>query len=443
MSDLLGLGASGIGAYSRALGTIGDNIANAQTPGYARRSTVVAEQADNGQSVLHRTQFSANGAMATGLTRSVDPWLIEDARATAADAGQAAARLSGLRAAETALGDGGAGVGQAMTVLFNRADELAANPLDATRRDAFLTSIDDVASSFRSTSQGLARAASGVAAAASTAVDRLNSDMSALTRVNDGLRRARDGSSNQASLLDQRDGLIDSICAVLPVTAAYEAGGCVTLKVAEGTLVDRAANTTVAVASTPGGTLAYTITGGGGNVALRPASGALAGHAAAAAHIGQQSARLDAVAQQFAEQINGQHEAGRDVGGQAGSPLLTGSGAGDMTAVALSRDEVAAADGTTANGNILAFGNLRTSTGGEASFAALVGQQSQAVASATAQESAAGMRSQGAASARNDVSAVDLDREAADLVRYQQAYQASARVIQVARETMQTILNAL
>ncbi|WP_369795540.1 flagellar basal body rod C-terminal domain-containing protein [Synechococcus sp. GFB01] len=39
------------------------------------------------------------------------------------------------------------------------------------------------------------------------------------------------------------------------------------------------------------------------------------------------------------------------------------------------------------------------------------------------------------------MSGVDLDREAADLIRLQQAYEASARVIQVARDTMQTILN--
>ena len=30
MSDLLGIGASGLRAYSRAMSTVGDNIANAQ-----------------------------------------------------------------------------------------------------------------------------------------------------------------------------------------------------------------------------------------------------------------------------------------------------------------------------------------------------------------------------------------------------------------------------
>jgi flagellar hook-associated protein 1 FlgK len=39
------------------------------------------------------------------------------------------------------------------------------------------------------------------------------------------------------------------------------------------------------------------------------------------------------------------------------------------------------------------------------------------------------------------VSGVDLDTEAVDLLRYQQAYSASSRIIQVARDTFQSILD--
>ena len=443
MSDLLGLGASGIGVYSRALATIGDNIANAQTPGYARRNTVIAEQADNGQSILHRTQFSAGGALASGVRRAVDPWLIEDARASASDAGQATARLGGLEATEAVLSNGGDGVGQAMTGFFNRADELAANPGDVTRRNTFLASVNDVASSFRGTSQGLSRAASGVSTAAGAAVDQLNSDTSALVRVNDGLRRARDGSTNQASLLDQRDALVDSIAATLPVDVSYDAKGVATLKLPEGVLLSGNTAVKVAVTTAADGNLSFSAAFADGNTLLRPRGGTLAGQVEAAAHVGDQSARLDALALQFAAAVNLQHQAGRDAAGNAGVAVLTGTGAGDLAAVALTTADVAAADGSGANGNALAFGNLRTAAGGEASWASLVAQQAQAVAGAKAQDSAAATRRDGAATARSDVSAVDLDREAAELVRYQQAYQASARVIQVARETMQTILNAL
>ncbi|MGL4301482.1 MAG: flagellar basal body rod C-terminal domain-containing protein, partial [Sphingomonas sp.] len=46
-----------------------------------------------------------------------------------------------------------------------------------------------------------------------------------------------------------------------------------------------------------------------------------------------------------------------------------------------------------------------------------------------------------AVAARDAVSGVNLDSEAVDLLRFQQAYQASSRVIQVARDTLQSILD--
>ncbi|WP_447406974.1 flagellar basal body rod C-terminal domain-containing protein, partial [Clostridium perfringens] len=47
----------------------------------------------------------------------------------------------------------------------------------------------------------------------------------------------------------------------------------------------------------------------------------------------------------------------------------------------------------------------------------------------------------GAQTALSSASGVNLDSEAVDLMRFQQAYSASSRIIQVARETMQSILD--
>ena len=45
-----------------------------------------------------------------------------------------------------------------------------------------------------------------------------------------------------------------------------------------------------------------------------------------------------------------------------------------------------------------------------------------------------------AVSARDQVSGVSLDEEAADLVRYQQAYQAAAKILQVASQLFDSVL---
>jgi len=274
-------------------------------------------------------------------------------------------------------------------------------------------------------------------------VDQLNTNTAALVRVNDALHRARDGSSNQATLLDERDRLVDAISATLPVTATFDAQGAVALTLPGGTLVAGNDRATLSVTVGSDGSLAFAASGAAGAFAVTPANGALSGLASAADHIVSQRSALDALSADFATTVNAQHMAGRTPSGAPGVALLTiGMGAADLTAAGLTPADVAAADATSGNGNMLAFGSLRGPGGSEASWAALVAQQSQATASARAQDAAAATRREGADAARADLSGVDLDREAADLVRFQQAYQASARVIQTARELMQTILDA-
>ena len=68
--------------------------------------------------------------------------------------------------------------------------------------------------------------------------------------------------------------------------------------------------------------------------------------------------------------------------------------------------------------------------GSSAQQAAIAGQAQQALLTQAEQAMAS-------------VSGVNLDEEAANLVRYQQAYQAMAQVIQVADSTFQTLLSAL
>src|SRR3546814_13500369 len=95
MSDLLGIGASGLRAYSAALATIGDNIANAQSPGFARRALRLHEPMAAGDTALIRPNVRPGGVEIGGIDRSVDGWLIEDSRISSGDAERAATRLEG------------------------------------------------------------------------------------------------------------------------------------------------------------------------------------------------------------------------------------------------------------------------------------------------------------------------------------------------------------
>lgn len=444
MSDLINIGASGIKAYSRALSTVGDNIANVQTPGFARRDIRLEETPPGGSIRFYNNDVRPGGVLIDGVTRAVDEWLTQDARTSNSDSGASAARSTWIEATERALDDGTGGVGSSITGIFNSADQLASNPTNPALRNNFLNSVDQGAAALRRTAMQLQSAQDGVAQQSATSIDQVNNDLNTLNRVNDGLRRARDGSTNQASLLDERDRLLDQVATQIGITTAFDAHGAVSVtSAAPGNDILLNGNTVGQFALTiaANGQVGFTLNPGG---TIAPLGGALAGLSSASTHIIQQASKLDAIANQLASDLNSAHQAGFDANGNPGGVLLNpGTGAATITAIPLTASDVAAADGSSANGNILNFANLRGGGGAEAGWAGLVAAQSQMTAAARAQDAAASTRRDGAQAARDDVSAVDLDHEAAELLRFQQAYEASARVIQVARETMQTIFDII
>lgn len=441
MSDLLSIGYTGLRAYSKALSMVGDNIANAQTPGYARRRLELGEVPAGSNMVLYSGTVTPGGVNIKGVVRSVDQWLIEDARISGGDSERAATKLDWMNRVEGALSDDTNGIKTALNKLYTTADLLTADPSNKTLRSQFLQAVDDVASGFRTAAGQLSGLADGISGAAAAGVDKFNANLTALEQINVGLRKARPGSTNEAALLDERDRLLDQLSSQAGVSATFDNHGAVTLRAAGSgdLLVGGGVVTPIAVTTAADGRLSYSV----GGSPFTTATGELAGLAQAADHVAEQRAGLDTMATQFATQLNAAHQAGIDASGAGGQPLFTGTTAASLTATALTPDQVAAANATSTNGNMLAFGTMRGATGPETVWSGHMATQAQATASARAQDAAAATRADAAAAARDNVSQVDLDKEASELIRFQQAYSAAARTIQVARETMQTLLSSI
>jgi flagellar hook-associated protein 1 len=441
MSDLLGIGYSGLKAYSRALSTVGDNIANAQTPGYARRRLDMMEAVGGGNSIFYRGNTNPGGVDIRGVNRSVDAWLIEDSRISGGDAERAATKLGWLDKVEGALSDETNGIKTGLTKLYTTADQLTSDPSNRTLRAQFLQSVDDIASGFRTAAGQLDKMGEGIEGAATSAVDQFNANLNALEQVNVGLRKARPGSTNEASLLDERDRLLDQISSQAGVKATFDDRGAATVRAAGSgdLLVGGGAVNPVSVTAAADGRLSYSV----GGAPLAISTGSLAGLSEAAGHVADQRASLDTMATEFAGQLNAAHQAGTDANGNPGQPLFAGTSAATLTAASLAPDQVAVANASGSNGNMLALGAMRGANDPESRWSGHLATQAQTVASARAQDAAASTRADASAAARDGVSQVDLDTEAAELLRFQQAYSAAARTIQVARETMQTLLSSL
>lgn len=449
MSDLLSIGSSALAAYRSALNTVGENVANAQTPGYSRRTIALREATVVGAAdIAYRDETHFNGVRVAGIQRAWNGFIANEALHAGSSAARSDVRQQWLGTVENALGDGAAGVGAAMTGFFTAADALAADPGDPLNRGAVLQALDNAAAAFRDSASGLQRISDGIGQAAQVEATALNNALQALADVNGALTSVPENGAARASLEDERDRLVDMIASKLDVSVTIAGDGRATVRPAGGsslTLLDGAGPGLVSVEIAADGRLSFQLSAGGTRVALPASGGKIAGLVDVAQTVADRRAALDDLAADFAALVNGWSAAGRDAAGIAGVDLLDASGgAAAMAALVTDPDLVpaAGADGTT-NGNLLALQPLRESSRIEARWTGLVTASAQQLASARAEASAANTWRDNSLAALDEVTGVDLDFEAAELLRYQQAYNAAARIIQVARESIQVIFDAL
>ncbi len=446
MSDLLNIGASGVRAYQTALSTVADNIANTSTPGYTRRTTDMTEIGAAAGVLNNNAVNTGNGVLVTGLSRSADQFRSADVRTANADLARSETGIDWLGRIQTALT--GNQLGDQLTSFFTSVNAVAADPTATTPRSAMLESASATANAFTATGKALDSVASDLDSTADNATTTLDSLGAALAKVNDGLGRSADGSAASAALLDQRDQLLEQMSAITDVNVSTDAVGRATVRLGgtSGPLfVGGTEAGNVTYVRNDSGAVSFAVHRAGTSASFSPSGGALAGIADAATRITGARDQLDSIATSFITGVNAVQAQGRDLNGNPGAAMFAaGTSPTDISLALTDPSGIAAAavgGGQRDNSNLANFATLRSSGGFEAGTTALISDNAATLAARQQVATAQTAIQAGAVSARDSVSGVNLDSEAVDLMRFQQAYSASSRVIQVARDALQSILD--
>ena len=444
MSDLFIIGASGTKAYRQAMAAISENIANASTEGYSRRSlTTVESGSSTATMATYIARANFGGTEVQGVNRASDPYLDAAVRSSGMALSNSTARLRWMTDLEGALNDTDTGIGKLMTGMYQNMDKLAASPSDRSLRVTTLDSISRVAEAFQRTSADLAQVSSGIATEATASVETINRSLSQLAEINNSLLRAQPGTSAYAQLLDGRDAALNTLSANLNVDISFGAHDVATITYNGTTIVQGDNATTLALTVNANGTLGLSTAAG--TALTAPSNGTLGGLFSSAVTTSQRRTSLDALAQQFVTDMNNWHAQGRTDANAVGGALLSGTTAASVTALITDPAALAAksADGTL-NGNLLTVSTaLRGNGSVEQGWTSIIATQANLLASIKAEQTTAQGRSDQAIAAREAVSGVDLDMEAAELLRLQQAYSGSAKILQIAKETVDAILQLI
>lgn len=442
MSDLLAIGATGVRAYQTALTTTGDNIANTGVAGYSRRTTTLAEVTSVGG--IAGRGITGSGVTVSGIARQADVYRAAAVRSSGADLARTETGSVWLDRIETSLT--GSGLGDRLTSFFTAARSLSADPTSEPQRAVVLENAKALAASFTATGRQLDQGMAELDTSANQAVGQLNALGEALAKVNDGLGRAGPGGVTAAQLADRRDQILEQMSTLTDVGVSTDVLGRATVTLGAGgpTFVQGTDAGHVAYARS-GGAVALSVQSGSVFHSVTPGGGALAGMTDGASRVAGARESLNALATDFVTEVNAVQAGGRDLNNQPGAAIFVAGATPTDLGVSLTDPRGIAAAGVGGGprdaGNLTAFENSRGAHGWEAGLTRLVTGNAAALEQRKLVGDAQSAIHDGAVSARDAVSGVDLDNEAVDLLRFQQAYQASSRVIQVARDTMQTILD--
>ena len=438
-SDLLSIAASGAKVARAALDVTSQNIANASTDGYVRRGVKVDEVAATG---AQRTaaDISLSGARVSAVVRNADAFRQSEVRRTGSDAARADTEVSGLEDLESATEN--AGVYDAITGFTASLKQLATDPTDGALRANVMAQADTLASSFNIAAQSVSAVVGDQQFAAAGSVDDANTAAAALAKLNLNIARTTAGSSDQAALFDQRDTLLEKLSGIVDISTTFADNGVVTVTSGGQDFVSGGQAQNLAMTTNPDGTLAFSL----GGTAVSPTGGSLAGNELVLEQAATVKGKLDSLADTLSTTVNDAQADGTALDGSAGQAIFGGSGAAGIALVqtdgaALATAPAGAAAGSADGSNLAPLRTAFDASGVSDGMNDLLFDVSSRVSSRTVTRDALDTIAASAKTAVSAQSGVNLDSEAANLVRYQQAFQACGKAMQVASEIFDSMLS--
>jgi flagellar hook-associated protein 1 FlgK len=363
LSDVFGISVSALQAFQAAIAVTSNNIANANTPGYARESlslSAAAPQANGRISV-------GAGVAIDGITRAFSQATANQLNASQSSLGQLNALQTYSSQIDNLVGTTAGGVSTALQSFYNAWSDVANNPASTATRQALLGKAQSIASSFKNASTQLNALNSDINSRITSDVQQINTLAASISSLNKQIvaTTAQSGGQVPNDLLSQRDQLVSNLSSLTGVSTTTDSNGAMNVFVGNGQpLVLQGNTTTLTTVGNPFDASQLEVsssTASGNIISGTITSGDLGGLLAARGQVVDPAKnQLGQIATAFSQAVNSQQNAGLDLRGQlganlfsVGAPLATASS--KNTGGATATVSVASVGALTANDYKLSF----------------------------------------------------------------------------------------
>ena len=455
LNGMLDLGRRALYSNQIALAVIGHNTANVNTLGYSR------QRAQLSPSMSLPTVLGAigTGVNVLGIQQIHDSLLDRNIRDGYSNTAQWQAIDGSLQTLENIFGDvtDTSGLSDLLSDFWNGWQDVANDPENLTSRADLRQTGESMCSEFNRIFNSLMSEQQDLDQELQVRVGEINTLASAVANLNEQIAEIEGAGGQANDLRDQRVSLLNNLSGLVDTQVSEGSNGQVNVYIGGQILVQD--NLSVAITtverSIPGGSV-HDLVWSDGGASVDVSGGQIAGLIEMRdERIPEVVDRMDELANAMVLQVNSLHQAGYGLNGASGNDFFNpeSSGAGNMSlsGAVLDSLEVIAASGSGApgdNSNALAIAGLQnellmengTATIGDyfANMVSEVGVVRQNSTFRCNQEEATLYQLE---NQRESISGVNLDEEMTNLIQYQQAYEAAARLVNTVSQMMDTVLN--
>ncbi len=440
MSGLLGslsVALSALTVSQQEMATTSNNVANANTPGYSREVADISA----GDPITVGSVSYGTGVVLQKIESLVDPILEIQLNQATQQNSQLNTSLGQLQQLQTQFGSASSGIGADISNFFNSLQQLAPDPTNLELRQSVLTAAGNLATDFNTAATNLQTQRSNVDLNVVQSVSDVNTLTAQIASVNQQIGYLQNAGQDAGTLIDTRTNLVRQLSGLAGVSVIPTDSG-ISVALANGTTLVSGSQS-FALTTQLGTDGVQHIFSGSQDITSSLTGGSIAGLIQIRdTEIPSVEGNLDQLASGLANNLNTANKAGFDLNGVAGTNLFAPPPVGGVGAAATLATNItdpallaASSDGTVgSNGNLGVLSAVATQAlaNGETpidSYSSIVFQVGNDTSNTSADADASGLILQQLQDQRGSISGVSLDEEASNLIQYQTAYQAAARVV--------------
>ncbi|MFH2050383.1 MAG: flagellar hook-associated protein FlgK [bacterium] len=449
-------GKSALLAHQLYLQTIGNNIANVNTPGYTRQRVNISQN----YTVATSVGYIGSGVKVTDIIQIKDLFLGEQLRRSNKSLGQWSYKEKVLTQVETLFNEPADNtLSDHLNEFWDAWDSLSQNPESTTNRKAVLSSANTMINSFNDLSEQLWRLRDSINMDLASMSDNINEYATEIANLNEQIRiREVDGSSAN-DLRDARNLLVDKLSEFIDVNTIESSNGELRVMVGAMEIVNGSEINRISTNVTnEKGRMSHELVWEGTDIQITNINGQLKGLVDTRDElIPKYIEELDTLARSVIEEVNKIHRSGYGLDGTTGldffdTNYLTAGTIRLNNTIELSPDKIAASGGgERGDGTIaLAIQNIRNervmlndSSTINDYYNSIVGNLGVETNEAISLSENYGLVVQQVQNSKESIEGVSLDEEMANMIKFQHAYDAAARVITTMDEALDTVISRM